>query len=710
MKNKLLYYFLILLVFVSVGWSVIQFGLQMEVGEVNSHTSQAIGGWHMFKAELLHNLQHPLSLLLVQIAVIIFVARVLGMLMRKIGQPAVIGEILAGIMLGPSLVGMFFPAFSALLFPASSLPNLQILSQIGLVLFMFVIGMELDMTVLKKSVRDALIISHSGIMLSYIFGIILAAFIYTQFAPEGVPFMGFALFMGIAMSITAFPVLARIIQERGLTKTPFGSMIITCAAIDDITAWCLLAFAIAVVKAGNAIGALYVIAAVAVYVAVMWWVVMPFIKKMSVLYPSRETISRPVVAFIFLILIGSAYVTEILGIHALFGAFLAGVVMPQDSKFKHILSEKIEDVSAVLLLPLFFVFTGLRTQIGLLNQPSLWMLCGIVISLAVMGKFLGISLSSKLLGNNWRRSITLGALMNTRGLMELVVLNIGYDLGLLKPEIFAIMVLMALATTCMTGPSLDLINYIFKKRNIQVANSFYNVLISFGPAEMGSTLLKVARAFFKDYNPGVNWTALHLTPNSEISLTDAEYYTQEAFAPIRKTAKEQSVNLQTVYKNSERIAQEIIKTVSEHTTDFLLMGSAKSIFRENVTGGVIEEVMREVNCSVGVFIDRSLTEIQKVLFVFHSEEDAHLLMPLKYLLYNSAIQSVCVSDKDAIFNEQMPDADKLSVLEAPQHPAQVATNFDLIVVSLNFWKWAESHAQEWLQTGPSVLIIKNKNG
>ncbi len=418
---------------------------------------------HQFIDSLSHNLQHPLAILLAQIVTIILVARLFGWICTKIGQPTVMGEIVAGIVLGPSLFGMYFPELSASLFPKASLGNLQFLSQVGLILFMFIIGMELDLKMLKNKAKDVVIISHASIIIPFSLGMTLAYFIYETYAPAGVQFSSFALFLGIAMSITAFPVLARILQERGIHKTRLGAMVITCAAADDITGWCLLAAVIAIVKAGSFASSLYVMLLAGAYVLLMVKIVKPFLKKVGDSNASRQRLNKPVMAIFFVILMISAYLTEVIGIHALFGAFMAGVVMPNNMNFKNIVIEKLEDVTLVLLLPLFFVFTGLRTQVGLLNDLHLWLITGAIILVAVAGKFLGSALAARFVGQNWKDSLTIGALMNTRGLMELIVLNIGYDLGVITPVVFTMMVIMALVTTFMTGPVLNLINHIFKK-------------------------------------------------------------------------------------------------------------------------------------------------------------------------------------------------------------------------------------------------------
>lgn len=422
--------------------------------------SAARSSFQEFTGSFSHNITDPMAVLLMQIILIIFFARLFGYLFKKIKQPAVIGEIVAGIILGPSILGMYFPEITQFLFPASSLGTLNFLSQIGLILFMFIIGMELDLKAIGKQAYDAVVISHASIIIPYTMGMGLAYFIYKDYAPAGISFLSFALFMGIAMSITAFPVLARILKEKGLTRTKLGAMALTCAAADDLTAWCILAAVIALVKSGSSISVLYTIGLAVIYVLVMLKAVRPALNRLEHIYHNRETKRTSVMAFLFVMLIVSAYITSIIGIHSLFGAFMAGVIMPASFDFRKIVTDKIEDLSILLLLPLFFVITGLRTQIGLLNEGHLWISFGWILLVAVSGKFGGSALAARVVGQSWRDSLSIGVLMNTRGLMQLIVLNIGYDLGILSPEIFAMMVLMALVTTFMTGPALDLIHWL----------------------------------------------------------------------------------------------------------------------------------------------------------------------------------------------------------------------------------------------------------
>ena len=410
-------------------------------------------------------------LLLIQIIIILFICKLFSLLFNKIGQPSVIGEIVAGIILGPSFLGHFFPNTFNFVFSKGSLVNIQLLSEIGLILFMFVIGLEVDFKVLKNKINETLVISHAGILAPFFLGIIASLFVYKKYANANTEFIPFALFIGISMSITAFPVLARIIQEKGLTHTPLGALAIASAANDDVTAWCLLAVVIAIAKAGTLVSSLYAIACSIMYIFIMFFIVRPLLKKIGARYVNKKTISKNFISFIFLILITSAAFTQLIGIHALFGAFIAGVVMPPNLNFRHIIMDKTEDVTLAFFLPLFFAYTGLNTNVLLINSWSMVLICILFIILAILGKFGGCAVSAKLAGESWHDSLIIGILMNTRGLMELVALNIGYEMGILSQSIFAVLVIMALVTTFMTTPTLHLITKIFAKHGRQTTTS-----------------------------------------------------------------------------------------------------------------------------------------------------------------------------------------------------------------------------------------------
>lgn len=440
---------------------ILQFGALLTSNRTPAHSTTAISAQasqdHL--AVVAQPSPNPdLTLLLAQIVVILVAARVVGLLVRRIGQPQVVGEMLAGLALGPSILGAYAPAVSAALFPAASLGFINALSQIGLLVFMFLIGLELDLTTIRERGRAAIVISHASIVAPFLLGATLAIGLYPTLAGERVTFIGFALFMGAAMSVTAFPVLARILRERNLVRTPVGALAITVAAIDDITAWCILAVVVVVVRATSGTGAdggppLWLILGGSVaYVTFMLTAGRRLLRTLESRYARHGRITQDMIAVLMLAMLASAWITEKLGIHALFGAFLVGAVSPKLEGFVHGLLGRFEDVMVVLLLPLFFAFTGLRTQVGLIDGAGAWLTCGVVIAVAVAGKLGGSMIAARASSMSWSDAGVLGVLLNTRGLMELVILNVGLDIGVLSRELFAMMVLMALATTFMTTP------------------------------------------------------------------------------------------------------------------------------------------------------------------------------------------------------------------------------------------------------------------
>ena len=413
--------------------------------------------WDAMLSEIGSGMSHPLSRLLLQLLVIISFSRLVGRLFVKLGQPAVVGEMAAGILMGPSLFGWLAPGLFATVFPESSLAVLRLLSQIGVCLFMFVVGMDLDVGHVRTRAHTAVVVSHVSIVFPYLLGVVLAYFLYSELAGAGATFTAFALFMGISMSITAFPVLARILRERGLTKTVLGSTAITCAAVDDVTAWTTLAFVVAIARATSLGGAAMSLVLVLAFITAMLLLVRRALRAwLGEGRIAREDPSETTLATIVCVVVASALCTEVIGIHALFGSFLAGVIMPDTHGFRHKLKLRIENFSVVFLLPLFFAFTGLRTQIGLIDDLRGWLLCLLVVGVATLGKLGGSAFAARFTGLGWSDALQLGALMNTRGLMELIALNIGFDLGILSPRIFTMLVLMALVTTVLTGPLLTL--------------------------------------------------------------------------------------------------------------------------------------------------------------------------------------------------------------------------------------------------------------
>ncbi len=398
-----------------------------------------------------------LLLLLVQVAVVVLAARGVGWLFRRIHQPQVMGEMVAGLLLGPSLLGWAAPKLSAALFPATSLGFINAISQLGLLVFMFLVGLELNPRLLRGKSHTAVVTSHASIIVPFMLGSALALYLYPRLSDASVGFTGFALFMGAAMSVTAFPVLARILSERKLMRTRVGAVTLACAAVDDVTAWCILAAVVALVRS-SAVGhpVWLTVGGSAVFIVAMLFAVRPLLARLEKWF-DRKGATQDLMAVVLLVVMVSAWTTEWLGIHALFGAFLAGAVMPKGERFVHAVTTRLEDLTVVLLLPLFFAFTGLRTRIGLVEGAEMWMFCGAIVLVAVVGKWGGSTVAARVTGMPWREAGAIGVLMNTRGLMELVILNIGLDIGVISPALFAMMVLMALVTTFMTSPLLELI-------------------------------------------------------------------------------------------------------------------------------------------------------------------------------------------------------------------------------------------------------------
>ena len=394
-----------------------------------------------------------LGLVMIALAVITFSSRLLGVIGEQwFAQPLVIGEILTGILLGPSLLGAVAPAVSHLVFPSQVLPAIGIVANIGVVLFMFVIGLEIDAMALRRSSRPTIIVSHASIILPFLLGTLLSLYLYPRYGRGDVSFTAFSLFFGVSLSLTAFPVLARILKEQQVQRTPLGLTALACAALNDVTAWALLALVVGIVTA-DVRGAMTTVPSLIAYLAVMFVIVRPAFQWLSRRVEQAD--APPSMLILTTVIVGlllSAATTEMIGIHALFGAFLFGVFLPHDGKLTHALRERIEDLVAILFLPAFFAFTGLRTQIGLLSGIGDWAVCGLIILVATIGKFGGSYCAARYAGLGRRESSALGVLMNTRGLVELIVLNVGLDLGILSPKMFAMMVIMALVTTLMTSP------------------------------------------------------------------------------------------------------------------------------------------------------------------------------------------------------------------------------------------------------------------
>lgn len=726
----------------------------LDISSQISELTTNVSAWSRFVASVIDEASGPIALLLIQIIVILIAVKLFGWICQKIGQPSVIGEIIAGIVLGPSLLGAYFPEISAAIFPVSSISNIKLLSEIGLILFMYIVGMELDFKVLKNRINDAVLISHTSIAFLFTLGIGLSYFIYPYFTYPHTSFIPFALFMGIAMSITAFPVLARIVHERGLQRKPLGSMVITCAAVDDITAWCLLAGIIALTKAGSFTSALFVILSAIVYVIVMFKVVRPFLDKMANIQSTKNVINKSVVAVFFLVLFLSSYITSIIGIHPLFGAFVAGVIMPTNINFRKLFIDKIEDVSLVVLLPLFFVYTGLNTKIGLLDTPSAWIMCGIIILIATTGKVLGGTLTSRFIGFDWKSSLTIGTLMNTRGLMELVVLNIGYDLGILTPEMFAMMVVMALVTTFLTSPGMNLIDKLFKNKKVDTdvaERKPYKILVPFENRELGKKLLLVASSFVKKDKAHTSLNMLYVSQGGTYYQHDTEDEEKYAFSLILDEAKKIDQPIETTFELASDAYAKVVSIANKDQYDFLLLGVQSSIYRGNLLGqflgfsnrilhvpqrvlqiltrnsrvthainSSLDENVRTIitksNMPTGILIDKGLVELKTVFVPIIDINDTFVIQFVDRLVRNSYLR-VTVWDSIGLMDDSIDFSNSIREIKSINPylfqlwnnriplDNDIIKKQDLMMISLRSWKKLKEINPTWSKSIPSALLL-----
>jgi Kef-type K+ transport system membrane component KefB len=749
--KDILFYIVMVIIFGSLMYLIVKKGESHQgieaITSVQHAPENLQEGLNVFSRLFIDHIQSPFGILLLQIAVILLCCRIFSGIFMLIRQPVVVGEILAGIILGPSILGHWFPQISGFLFPPDSLGNIGLLSQFGLILFMFVIGMELDIGQVRKKLKETILISHASTIVPFFLGMLAAYFLYDKYADKSTPFLSFALFIGIAMSITAFPVLARIIQEKGLTKSHLGTISLASAANGDITAWCLLAVVIAIVQAGSMLSAVYNILFSALYLLAMFLIVRPFLRMVGQVYHNEEVIDKRLVAFIFLILILSSFLTEVLGLHALFGAFMAGVVMPGDIKFRKIMSEKVEGVALLLFLPLFFVSTGLKTEIGLLNTPDLWWLCGILILIAIIGKFGGATISARFTGESWKHSLYIGALMNTRGLMELIILTIGYEMNILPPPIFVILVLMTLVTTFMTVPLMSFIKLCFRMRDKlaelkkrEHPKDVFKVLLSFGRASSGQVMLDVAHQMFSKGDNKLNLTALHFTTGTDINPLQTDSFEMVSFSPILQEAQRLGIHIDTRYEISNNVGQDISTITNEGGYDFLLVGAgitwsnlpndiAAKQYRESSKGRyfmpetwffpseLLQDKTRlfieQTTCAVGVFVNRDFVKANKIILILDSPEDLFLLFYAQILL-KSTFGSVDILDQsDPVDSENMEQKIKqftgtaraAKVLREKEITGGLLNRYDFMLISYSTWNEVSEHRKEALQLMPSTLII-----
>jgi Kef-type K+ transport system membrane component KefB len=696
---------------------------------------------------LLEGGHNPILLLLVQVGLILGLSRVIGLLFARFNQPQVVGEMVAGIMLGPSLFGWVFPNAAAAIFAPTSIPYLNALSQIGVIYFLFLVGLELDPRLLRNRGKSALVISNISIAAPFLLGVGLVWVLYARLfshAPNA-PFRSVALFIGASMSVTAFPVLARILTERNLHKSKVGAVAITCAAVDDVTAWCLLAFVVGISRAQGVKSGLITAVLAVVYVIGMFFVVRPFLRRLQGVYERRQGLSQHVVALLFLMVLASAYVTEIIGIHALFGAFLIGAIMPKGSAFVRTITEKLEDFTVVFLLPIFFAYTGLNTRIGMLNAPAMWFYCGLIIFIACLGKFGGATLTARACGMPWRDSGAIGILMNTRGLMELVILNIGRELGVISDVVFAMMVIMALVTTALTTPILQLVypQKEMEEETVALPAAGYSVLIPVSLPASGPRLLQLANALTGPDDPERRILALYLKRPVDRDAyragIDEEQLPEkaEALQPLLAEAARQKISVTPVAFTSRDFASDIARTARLRNVDLILMGFHKPVYTQSILGGTVHRVLTGSDNDVAIFVDRGGEPSRGMLVPYLGDKHDRLALELAGRMARHTHVPVTVlhvvppgrnsgehvlhaqAETDRVFNDpSQPLPVTLRTVEGDS-PVDVvieqSRQFDLIVIGVAEEWGLESHllgfrAERIAREVSSSLLIVRKHG
>ena len=742
------FYVIVLLASVATLWGTLQLGEALTptlLRPVQAGETTFTSAFRDFNTSVTHHIHSTIGVLLLQILIILLAARAMGWLFRKLHQPAVIGEIVAGILLGPSLFGRVAPGAFTSLFPVESLPNIQLLSNFGLILFMFAIGMELRLGDIRRQLKSSLIISHAGIFIPFALSLPLSYAIYTEYASGLTPFMPFALFIGISMSITAFPVLARIIQENHLQRSYLGKLSLSTAAAGDITAWLLLAAIIAVSQSGSIWSTGYNLLFLVLYLLIMFGIIRPLFKVAGKVYNNTEVISHGLVGVIFILLLLSSYITELLSMHALFGAFMLGLVMPEELSFRKILTDKIEDVSLMLFLPLFFVSSGLQTELGLIDSWATWGLLGLFTLVAVMGKVGGTYFAARCSGQGAKDSLYLGAFMNTRGLMELVVLGIGCEMKILPPTIYAVLVLMTVVTTVMTMPLVHLINACVRlraRRSSHITSidkqAGAKVLLSFGRPSSGATLLHLTNQLLRRGAAHPNVTALHITTDQDITSIEADKFYQDSFTPILRVAEELNQPLDTDYIVADEVESTILGKLTSERYNLLIVGAGvrlssdeddreASTMRQHLSRVMgtlpmrttesllsIHSMLRDkmaffvhrAPCSVGILLSRSTDTPKHILLCVHSASDLRLLPYARTMAENNrahlriALSSSIARDSFTSHpGEELLLLDKLGSLTA---------ECDFVVVSYTYWQETFDTSEELLTQLPSTLILHLK--
>ncbi|MFN2594558.1 MAG: cation:proton antiporter [Actinomycetota bacterium] len=559
--------------------------------------------------------------LMLAIAAVVLMARLLGVVASKIGQPRVMGEILAGIVLGPSVLGLWLPHVQTYLFHPTIVPLLGGAADIGLAFYMFLVGLELDPKMLHGRLTQAAVISNASVIVPLAVGVATATRIYSSLAPDGARFLPFALFVGVSMSITAFPVLARILIEERMLKNPVGAVVMASAAVDDVTAWALLALATALAGASDR-SPLLIVALVILFCLAMGLVVRPLLARVSIAYDEAGHVPIGWITTIFMGVLFASFSAQSIGIAAIFGAFVMGLIMPRRADLTHDIAERIEDFVVTLLLPLFLVVTGLRTRIDLLNTPKLWAITAALIGVSIGCKWIGAMGAARFTGYTWRESAAIGALMNTRGLTELIVLNVALGLGIITPTLFSMLVLMALVTTFMTGPSLRLID---PKRSLRSAPEELleeepprphgiqppltrSILVAPQDSKNLDALLEIGAALSGSEPPRELLIARILAPSKiATGLASEDRELQRAVGELnarRASLLERGVQARAIAFMSPDPGEDLRALAAKERVDLVLVDGRRPLLGEGVPRGIVGMLLGAAECDVAILVER----------------------------------------------------------------------------------------------------------
>jgi len=655
--------------------------------------------------------------LLAQIALILAFTRLMGWVFSRFRQPQVLGEIIAGIVLGPGVLGWAAPQTHQQLFGPQTMPILATLSQFALIFVVFLIGLQLDPAQLKA--RGKAITSIS--LLSTAIPLVLGFFVTAAFYPWTI-----ALAVAIALSVTAFPVFSSALHSREIARA--------AALITTFATWLLLLTLILLQR-----HSLHTTVATALYLAAMALLIRPLLGRLALIFEQRGRLGHNMLAAILLLLIASSWMAHRIGLHALFGALLLGVIMPRNAKFIRHLTEKLQDFVFVLLLPLFFGYLGQNTQINLLNSPQMWMVALLLLSIAAIGKIGGTFLAGQLANLPWRDSTAVGILLNTRGLMFLIIVSVAFQLHLISAPLLAMLILIGLATTAMTMPLLNWLCTAPSPAPDQSAKAAqFCVLIPISLPKSGGPLVQIADALIGPARASGQLLALHLRrPMEHESLHPLpdESESDASLMPLLSQAQARALPVQPIAFVSNDIPTDIAQTAANQSVNLVLMGYHNPIFGKAMLGGTVHRVLSTCPADVGVFVDRGLRNIDRILIPYlGSPHDALALELAARIVHNTSAQATTLhvvppmSVSAAKSAEARRAVEKIfgSALENSSTDFQVvedsspvgvvlhqARNFDLVIIGVAEEWGLESRLFGWrpekiAQDCPASLLIVRK--